>query len=181
DPVRNELKDWVGGEADLKAKLIRTIGEPSERFAEDHLRMLRGIRLAAQLQFEIEPGTFAAIQAHAAKITRISAERIREKLNKLFQPPHAARGLELLNGSRRLPDVLPELDATTTCQQSRDFHPEGSVFNHLVLMLKHLPPNAEPALAWAVLLHDVAKPVTASTDPKDGTIHFYGHERVGAE
>jgi poly(A) polymerase len=181
DPVRQELHDWVGGQHDLRAKLIRTIGPPSERFAEDHLRLLRAVRLAAQLGFEVEVETFAAINAHAVKIRDISAERIRDELIKLFSPPHASRGLELLRRSGLLEPVLPELAATITCEQSPDFHPEGSVFEHLLLMLKQLPPNADVSLPWAVLLHDIAKPVTASSDPTTGSIHFYGHERIGAE
>jgi poly(A) polymerase len=181
DPVQNKLLDWVNGEPDLRAKIIRTIGQPAERFAEDHLRMLRAVRLAAQLDFQIEPGTFAALQANAPKIIGISAERIRDELMKLFSPPHAGRGLELLQQSGLLAEVLPEIAATAACEQSPNFHPEGSVFNHLVLMLKQMPPEADPSLPWAVLLHDVAKPVTASTDPNTGGIHFYGHERVGAE
>ena len=181
DPVQDKLLDWVQGEADLRAKIIRTIGNPAERFAEDHLRMLRAIRLAAQLDFQIEPGTFAALRESAPKIREISAERIREELIKLFSPPHAARGLELLRESALLAQVLPELAATVDCEQSPDYHPEGSVFNHLVLMLKQMPANADPSLPWAVLLHDVAKPVTASTDQNTGSIHFYGHERIGAD
>jgi poly(A) polymerase len=181
DPVTDTLHDWVGGKADIQARIIRTIGKPEERFAEDHLRMLRAVRLAAQLGFEIEPGTLAAVKANPQKIRGISAERIRDELLRLFSPPHASRGLELLRESGLLGQVLPELAATVTCEQSPDFHPEGSVFNHLVLMLKHLPPDADPLLPWAALLHDIAKPVTASTDPKTGSIHFYGHERVGAE
>jgi len=181
DPVRKELHDWVGGEADLRARVIRTIGTPAERFAEDHLRLLRAVRFAAQLDFTIEDGTFAALKAHAPRIKAISAERIREELVKLFYPPHAPRGLELLRQSGLLEQVLPELAATITCEQSPDYHPEGSVFNHLRLMLQHLPPDADPALPWAVLLHDVAKPVTASADPNTGSIHFYGHERIGAD
>lgn len=181
DPVTDTLHDWVGGKADIQARIIRTIGKPEERFAEDHLRMLRAVRLAAQLGFEIEPGTLAAVKANPQKIRGISAERIRDELLRLFSPPHASRGLELLRESGLLEQVLPELAATVTCEQSPDFHPEGSVFNHLVLMLKHLPPDADPLLPWAALLHDIAKPVTASTDPKTSSIHFYGHERVGAE
>jgi poly(A) polymerase len=181
DPVSKELHDWVGGEADLGAKLIRTIGEPAERFAEDHLRLLRAVRFAAQLEFTLEAGTFAALKAHAPKIKAISAERIRAELVKLLRPPHASRGLELLRQSGLLEQVLPEIAATITCEQSPDYHPEGSVFNHLRLMLQHLPADADPALPWAVLLHDVAKPVTASADPATGSIHFYGHERIGAE
>jgi poly(A) polymerase len=181
DPVRQQLHDWVGGEADLRARIIRTIGAPAERFAEDHLRLLRAVRFAAQLDFTIEPGTFAALQAHAPKIKGISAERIRDELLKLLRPPHASRGLELLRQSGLLEQVLPEIAATITCEQSPDYHPEGSVFNHLRLMLQDLPPDADAALPWAVLLHDVAKPVTASADPGTGSIHFYGHEKIGAD
>jgi len=181
DPVREELHDWVGGEADLRARLIRTIGVAADRFAEDHLRLLRAVRFAAQLDFRIEEGTFAALKANAAKIRTISAERVREELVKLFRPPHAACGLDLLRQSGLLDQVLPELAATIACEQSPDFHPEGPVFDHIRLMLQHLPADSDPCLPWAVLLHDVAKPLTASADPQTGSTHFYGHERVGAE
>ncbi len=181
DPITEVLHDWVGGQTDLRARLIRTIGPPGERFAEDHLRLLRAVRLAAQLDFQIEPGTLAALHANASKIRAISAERIRDELVKLFQPPHAARGLDLLRESGLLDQVLPEIAATAACEQSPDFHPEGSVFNHLRLMLARMPPQATPPLAWAVLLHDVAKPVTASRDPQTGSVRFLGHERIGAQ
>ncbi|MBP9901119.1 MAG: CCA tRNA nucleotidyltransferase [Verrucomicrobia bacterium] len=205
DPIAEQLHDWVGGEADLRAKVIRTIGSPEERFAEDHLRLLRAVRFAAQLNFEIEPATFAALKTNAAKIKRISAERVRDELIKLFAPPTdwnaglqrgpqqasqragsefrtpAARGLELLRSSDLLEPILPEIAATVTCDQSPDFHPEGTVFQHLCLMLQQLPPDAHPSLPWAVLLHDVAKPVTASRDPQTGSIHFYEHEKIGAK
>ena len=228
DPVKQTLRDWVGGEADLKAQLIRTIGNPEERFAEDHLRLLRAARFAVQLGFGIEPATFAAICALAPKIKTISPERVRDELVKLFKPgvvgqasclssgaPNsestssqlwtpcetgrmpvplpdppqsgttrqtiASRGLELLHESGLLAEVLPEIAACVTCDQSPDFHPEGTVFNHLVLMLRHLPDDADPLLSWAALLHDVAKPKTAERDPVTGSIHFYGHERLGAD
>jgi len=180
DPLTKQLHDWVGGKKDLEAKIIRTIGSPEERFAEDHLRLLRAVRFAAQLDFEIEPQTFAAVRALAPKIERISAERIRDELLKLFAPPHAARGLVLLRDSGLLPGVLPELTATIACEQSPDFHPEGTVFEHIRLMLEKLPPGAPPSLPWAVILHDIAKPATAERDPATGKIHFYGHEKVGA-
>jgi poly(A) polymerase len=180
DPVTEKIHDWVGGETDLRARVIRTIGAPDERFAEDHLRLLRAVRFATQLGFKIEPATFAAVKANAAKIKLISAERIREELIKLFQSPHAAQGLELLHASSLLEHVLPEIAATVTCEQSPDFHPEGSVFNHLCLMLKQLPSDAHPSLPWAVLMHDVAKPLTASRGEKTGSIHFYEHEKIGA-
>jgi poly(A) polymerase len=181
DPVAKQLHDWVGGEADLRAKLLRTIGSPTERFGEDHLRMLRAVRFAAQLDFQIEAATFASLQANAPKILAVSAERIREELMKLFRPPHAARGLDLLRDSGLLKQVLPEIAAMIECQQSPNYHPEGSVYNHVRLMLEQLPPDAPPSLPWTALLHDVAKPVTATTDPQTGNIHFYGHEKVGAQ
>jgi poly(A) polymerase len=218
DPIAEKLHDWVGGEKDLRAKVIRTIGVPEERFAEDHLRLLRAVRFAAQLGFAIEPQTFAAIKRLAPKIELISAERIRDELIKLFSPPEqkrmnglvdewiggesapgvgrpiqqsnnptiqqssapAARGLVLLLKSGLLPGVLPEVIATLACEQSPDFHPEGTVFEHIRLMLEQLPPGAHPSLPWAVILHDIAKPATAELDPATGKIHFYGHEKVGA-
>ena len=181
DPLTQKIHDWVGGEKDLRANIIRTIGKPEERFGEDHLRMLRAVRFAAQLNFEIEPGTFAAIQTLAPKIQVISAERVRDELLKLFCPPHASRGLVLLRDSGLLPFVLPELVATIACEQSPDFHPEGTVFEHIKLMLEKLPADASESLPWAVLLHDIAKPVTAEKDLATGKIHFYGHEKVGAD
>lgn len=181
DPLKEQLHDWVGGELDLRRGIIRTIGDPHERFAEDHLRLLRAVRFAAQLGFTIETATFTALQADAGRICGVSAERVREELLKLFRPPHAARGLDLLRDSGLLAQVLPEIAATIHCEQSPDFHPEGSVYCHLRLALEHLPADAHPSLPWAVLLHDVAKPATAGRDAATGQIHFYGHERVGAE
>jgi poly(A) polymerase len=180
DPVEEKLHDWVGGEKDLRAKIIRTIGPPEERFAEDHLRLLRAVRFAAQLNFEIEPQTFAAIKRLAPKIKLISAERIRDELIKLFAPPHAARGLVLLRDSGLLAHILTEFIATVACEQSPDFHPEGTVFEHVRLMLEKLPPGAHESLPWAVILHDIGKPVTAERDPATDVIHFYGHEKIGA-
>ncbi len=181
DPLTEKIHDWIGGEEDLRAKMIRTIGKPEERFGEDHLRLLRAVRFAAQLNFEIETQTFSAIQKLAPKIKLISAERIRDELLKLFRSPHAARGLVLLRDSGLLENILPELAATVDCEQSPDFHPEGSVFNHSCLMLEKLPENSSASLPWAVLLHDIAKPVTFERDAATGKIHFYGHEKVGAE
>jgi poly(A) polymerase len=180
DPVTEKLHDWVGGEKDLRAKIIRTIGSPDERFAEDHLRLLRAIRFAAQLDFEIELQTFAALRANAPKIKNISAERIRDELIKLLSPPYAARGLVLLRDSGLLEPILPELAATISCEQSPDYHPEGSVFEHIRLMLEKLPTDASESLPWAVILHDIGKPVTAERNPQTGAIHFYEHEKVGA-
>jgi poly(A) polymerase len=208
DPLTEKIHDWVGGERDLRAKIIRTIGAPEERFAEDHLRLLRAVRFAAQLGFEIEPKTFAAVKSLAPKIKLISAERVRDELIKLFALPSAtdkigradppvspdapqrvpttfnssaARGLVLLRDSGLLEQILPELSATISCGQSPDYHPEGSVFNHICLMLEKTPVDASELLQWAALMHDIAKPVTAERDAATGAIHFYGHEKVGAE
>jgi len=181
DPIAARLFDWVGGEADLRAKLLRTIGDPKERFAEDHLRLLRAVRFAAQLELAIEPDTLAAVRSGPSRILHVSAERIRDELLKLFRPPHAARGLELLRETGLLEQVLPEIADTIGCEQSPEFHPEGTVFEHLLKVLAQLPADAAPSLPWAGLLHDVGKPATASRDPDSGQIHFYGHERAGAE
>ncbi|MBI3192572.1 MAG: CCA tRNA nucleotidyltransferase, partial [Pedosphaera parvula] len=121
----------MGGETDLKQKIIRTIGDPRERFAEDHLRLLRAVRFAAQLDFAIDPATLTALRADAPKIAGVSAERIHDELLKLFRPPHAARGLDLLRDSGLLAQVLPEIAATIACDQSPDYHPEGAVYNHI--------------------------------------------------
>jgi poly(A) polymerase len=182
DPVTERLLDWVNGEPDLRAGVLRTIGDPRERFAEDHLRLLRAVRFAAQLGFRIEPRTWRAVQDLAATLRGISAERIRDELNEIFRAPHAARGLQLLQSSGLLAQVLPELEATVDCAQSPEFHPEGSVFHHLVKMLGYLPADCSPWLPWAALLHDVGKPLTASRHPEEGgRIRFSEHERVGAD
>jgi poly(A) polymerase len=200
DPISKKTHDWVGGEKDLRAKIIRTIGKPEERFAEDHLRLLRAVRFATQLDFEIEPKTFSAIKSFASKIKLISAERIRDELLKLFAPASwsssfslsgntlkrelqqvASRGLVLLRESGLLEHILPELAATIDCEQSPDYHPEGTVFEHIKLMLEKLPPDSNELLPWTVLLHDIAKPMTAEKDLQTGAIHFYGHEKIGAE
>ena len=180
DPLTNTVHDWVGGQEDLTKRQLRTIGHPTERFNEDHLRLLRAVRLAAQLDFEIDPATFAAVRDMADHITRVSAERIRDELLKLFRPPYAARGLDLLHESGLLAQVLPELLPTVTCEQSPDYHPEGTVYDHIRLMLSKLPAEASAELPWTALLHDIAKPVTQS-ECEEGRIHFYGHEKIGAD
>ena len=180
DPVSERLFDWVKGEADLRARILRTIGTPTERFAEDHLRLLRAVRLATQLDFEIEAATFAAIQANAEKIRTVSAERVRDELIKLFHPPHAARGLDLLCTSGLLEQIIPELIPTIACEQSPGYHPEGTVYTHLLRMLARMPSDASPSLPWSILCHDIAKPQTSSRDSDTNTIHFYGHEKLGA-
>lgn len=181
DPLTETLHDWVGGRADLEARRIRLIGDPAQRLTEDHLRLLRVVRFAAQLGFEVEPATWAAVQALASRIRHVSAERVREELLKTFQPPHAARGLELLRASGLLGEVLPEVAAFETCPQPPTYHPEGTVYEHVRRMLALLPPTATTALTWGVLLHDVAKPVTARQDPQTGVWQFPAHEKVGEQ
>ena len=185
DPTTGEIRDDVGGRADLDARLIRAIGDPAVRFAEDHLRMLRAVRFAATLGFAIEPATFAAIRQFAPQIHRISAERVRDELFRLLtESQKAGKALQLLRDSGLLKEILPEIDAMVGVEQPPEFHPEGDVFTHTRLMLDALPQNPSLRLALSVLLHDVGKPPTASlvTLP-DGTPRwrFENHASVGAD
>src|SRR5438445_2765116 len=141
DPGTEQVIDFVGGRADLKAKLIRAIGEPAHRFAEDRLRMLRAIRFATTLEFEIESETWSALQQSASSISEISAERIRDELVRIFLSPQRLRGWDLLDRSGLLRAVLPEIDPMKGCAQPPQFHPEGDVFQHTRLMLTLLPEN----------------------------------------
>jgi tRNA nucleotidyltransferase/poly(A) polymerase len=180
DPEKEEVIDFVGGRADLDRRLLRAIGDPAQRFAEDRLRMLRAIRFATLLGFEIDPATWAAIVASAPSITQISAERIREELVKIFLSPNRARGWDLLDASGLMGAVLPEIEKMKGCEQPPQFHPEGDVFKHTRIMLGMLPAEASLPLVFSVLFHDVAKPATAIVD-EEGRIRFNGHDRVGAE
>jgi poly(A) polymerase len=180
DPEKNEVIDFVGGRADLASRLIRAIGDPAQRFAEDRLRMLRAIRFATVLGFEIDPATWEAIVASASSITQISAERIREELVKIFLSANRARGWDLLDGSGLMKAVLPEVEKMKGCEQPPQFHPEGDVFKHTRIMLEMLPAQVSLPLVLSVLFHDVAKPPTAAVD-EEGRIRFNGHDRVGAE
>ncbi len=180
DPDKEEVIDFVGGRADLQRRLVRAIGDPAERFAEDRLRMLRAVRFATVLGFEIDPATWAAVVASASSIVEISAERIREELVKIFLSPNRARGWDLLDASGLMRAILPELEAMKGCEQPPQFHPEGDVFKHTRIMLEMLPASASLPLVFSVLFHDVAKPPTAMVD-EDGRIRFNGHDRIGAE
>src|SRR5229473_2802624 len=180
DPEKNEVIDFVGGCADLEAKLVRAIGDPAARFAEDRLRMLRAVRFATVLDYKIDNQTWDALVASAASINEISAERIREELLKIFLSPNRVRGWDLLDGSGLLRAILPELDAMKGCLQPEQFHPEGDVFQHTRLMLELLPEEVSVPLVLSVLFHDVAKPVTATVD-ETGRIRFNEHDRIGAE
>src|SRR5438270_8780029 len=179
DPEKNEVIDFVGGRDDLKAKIIRAIGDAAERFAEDRLRMLRAVRFATVLDYKIDNSTWDALVANAAAINEISAERIREELVKIFLSPNRVRGWDLLDQSGLLRTILPELDAMKGCLQPEQFHPEGDVFEHTRLMLELLPEKVSAPLILSVLFHDVAKPVTATVD-ETGRIRFNEHDRIGA-
>src|SRR5438128_10553743 len=180
DPVAEKVIDFVGGRADIDARLVRAIGDPAQRFAEDRLRMLRAVRFATVLDYQIDNKTWDALVANAPSINQISAERIRDELVRIFLSPNRVRGWELLDISGLLRAVLPELDAMKGCLQPEQFHPEGDVFEHTRLMLQLLPAKVSVPLVFAVLLHDVAKPSTATVD-ETGRIRFSGHDRLGAE
>jgi len=175
-----EVLDFVGGQADLNAGLIRAIGEAERRFGEDKLRMLRAVRFAARFGYRIEPRTFKAIRQHAHEIHVVSAERIHEELSKLLTEGAARRGFELLDQTGLLQQVLPEVSAMKGVPQPPEFHPEGDVWTHTLLMLEGLPAASSRTLAWGVLLHDVGKPPTYRPASVTGDrIRFDSHVDVG--
>jgi poly(A) polymerase len=180
DPPNDAVIDFVGGREDLQARLVRAIGDPAQRFAEDRLRLLRAIRFATVLDFEIEASTWQAIVRGAGTIGEISAERIREELVRIFLSPQRARGWDLLEASGLMKQILPELEAMKGCEQPPQFHPEGDVFQHTRLMLDLLPDEVSLPLVLSVLFHDIGKPPTSIVD-EEGRIRFNGHDRIGAE
>lgn len=180
DPEADEVIDFVNGRADLEARLIRAIGDPVQRFAEDRLRILRAVRFATVLGFEIDPATWDAVLAQASSIKEISAERIREELVRIFMSPARVRGWDLLDASGLMGAILPELEEMKGCEQPPQFHPEGDVFKHTRIMLELLPEKASLPLVLSVLFHDIGKPPTSSVD-ENGRIRFNGHDRLGAE
>jgi poly(A) polymerase len=179
DPEANEVLDFVGGRKDLEAGVIRAIGDPERRFAEDKLRMLRAVRFAARFDFEIEEQTMAAIQRHAHEIQVVSCERVRDELTKMLIEGHARSAFLLLDQSGLLKEVLPEISAMKGVAQPPEFHPEGDVFVHTLLLLDHLPNPCPLTLAWGALLHDVGKPATFRMAPD--RIRFDGHVDVGVK
>ena len=179
DPLTNEVLDFVGGRKDLEAGIIRTIGEPAKRFAEDKLRMLRAVRFAARFEFEIEAETLAAIRRQAQEIQVVSRERVRDELTKMLTEGHARRAFLLLDESGLLREVLPEISTMKGVQQPPEFHPEGDVFVHTLLLLENLPRPCPPTLAWGALLHDVGKPATFRVAPD--RIRFDDHVDVGVK
>jgi poly(A) polymerase len=179
DPITNQILDFVGGQADLNAGIIRAIGDPDRRFEEDKLRMLRAVRFAARFTYRIDPPTMAAIEKLAPKIHQVSCERIREELTKMLTEGQARRAFELLDETKLLPEVLPEIAAMKGVEQPPQYHPEGDVFVHTLLLLDKLPPGASKTLAWGALLHDVGKPPTFRIAPD--RIRFDGHVDVGVK
>src|ERR1700675_1134321 len=183
DPATNEVLDFVGGRDDLKAGIIRAIGDPERRFTEDKLRMLRAVRFAARFDYKIDPATMAAIQKLAPIIHQVSCARVREELTKMLTEGQARRAFELLDTTSLLPEVLPEIAAMKGVEQPPQYHPEGDVFVHTLLLLDKLQPNASGSisktLAWGALLHDVGKPVTFRIAPD--RIRFDGHVEVGVK
>lgn len=177
DPLKNEVLDYVDGRRDLDLRRLRAIGDPKLRFAEDHLRMLRAIRFAAQLNFEIDGATFGAIKENAEKILKISAERIRDELCKMLTGPDPRKALELLKASRLLKHILPEIDVMEGVQQPPEYHPEGDVWVHTLMLLGQLQ-HAPLPLALGALFHDVGKPPTFMMADR---IRFNQHEHVGAD
>lgn len=180
DPVDGRVLDFVNGRSDLDARIIRAIGDAAQRFAEDKLRLLRGIRFAARFGFEIEAATWEAIRTGAHQIHAVSAERIRDELVKILAHPSRLRGFDLLEASGLLRELLPEIEALKGCEQPPEFHPEGDVFVHTRIMLEMLPPEASLPLVLGVLFHDIGKPPTFQRD-ETGRIRFNGHEYVSAE
>ena len=177
DPLDAELLDFVGGRNDIERRLVRCIGDPWERFREDRLRMLRAVRFAARMGFDMHPDTFAAVRDQAANIADTSKERIRDELTAILTGANSGRGLSLLQQTGLLCEVLPEVAAMAGVDQPPEYHPEGDVFTHVRLMLD-LSSGIGAPLAWAILLHDVGKPTTFAQSDR---IRFNGHDAVGAQ
>lgn len=178
DPRSPQIVDYVGGLDDLRNNIVRAIGDPERRFQEDHLRMLRAIRFAARFDFEIEPATLAAIRKLHENIRRVSSERVREEMVRILTEGHPRRGFELLNESGLLVEIMPEIAALKGVEQPPEFHPEGDVWVHTMMMLDSLPEHPSATLALGVLLHDVGKPPTFRIAER---IRFDGHVEAGVK
>jgi len=175
--LRAAVIDHVGGLVDLEAGIVRAIGRAELRFEEDHLRMLRGVRFAARFGFELEAGTRRAMQALAGRIHAVSRERVRDELTRMLTEGHARRAFELLDETGLLAEVLPEIAKMKGVEQPGQFHPEGDVWTHTLMLLEQLEAGCSMTLAWGALLHDVGKPPTFRRAPD--RIRFDGHVEVG--
>src|SRR5882762_4313452 len=179
DPLSDEVLDYVGGRRDIEARIVRTIGDPERRFTEDKLRLLRAVRFAARLGYEIEPTTFSAIPKLAPQIRQVSRERVADELSKMLTEGRARKAFELLDATSLLPEVLPEISAMKGVAQPPQYHPEGDVWQHTLLLLENLPQPCSRTQAWGALLHDVGKPPTFRVAPD--RIRFDGHVEVGVK
>jgi poly(A) polymerase len=175
--AHGELLDYVGGVIDLEHGIVRSIGDAERRFTEDKLRMLRAVRFAARFGYTIERTTAEAIRYFAPQIHQVSCERIRDELSKMLTEGQAHRAFELLDESGLLREVLPEITRMKGVEQPPQYHPEGDVFVHTLLLLKGLPAGCSLTLAWGALLHDVGKPATFRRAPD--RIRFDGHVEIG--
>jgi len=179
DPLKDEVLDYVDGRKDIAAGIVRTIGDPERRFGEDKLRLLRAVRFAARLGYEIEPMTFSAIPKLAPQIHQVSRERVADELSKMLTEGRARKAFELLDAASLLPEVLPEISAMKGVAQPPQYHPEGDVWRHTLLLLENLPQPCSRTQAWGALLHDVGKPPTFRVAPD--RIRFDGHVEVGVK
>jgi len=177
DPMKEQVIDYVGGQADIRARRVRTIGNPYERFSEDRLRMLRAVRLAVRLKFTLEAAAVEAIRKLAVEIRQVSAERVRDEILKILTEGQARQGFELLDTTGLLQEILPEIKRMQGVAQPPEFHPEGDVWVHTMMMLEGLR-SPTPTLALGVLLHDVGKPPTFCVRER---IRFDNHVEVGAK
>jgi poly(A) polymerase len=180
-PETGEIIDYVGGLNDLKTGIIRAIGDPKARFTEDGLRLLRAVRFAARMGFTIDPETDAALRERAPLLDRISPERIRDEFTKILTSPRRREGVEHLVNSDLIRHFMPEVLPMIGCEQPPEWHPEGDVYTHTLIMLDMLAPDAPIELCLAVLLHDIAKPPCRTIDGDTGRIRFNGHDAMGAE
>ncbi len=181
EPETGEVIDHVGGLPDLHAGILRAIGDPTARFKEDALRLLRAVRFSTALGFTIEPATRQAILDCAGLLEKISPERIRDEFSRIITSPRRREGIELLVDTRLMRFIIPEFLATIGCEQPPQWHPEGDVYIHTCIMLEMLEPDATLELCLAVLFHDIAKPPCQTFDETDGRIRFNGHDAMGAQ
>lgn len=179
DPLKGEIIDYVNGRADLQAKVLRAIGDPEARFMEDQLRLMRAVRFATVLGFEIEPQTWTAVCKLSPRLGSVSIERLRDEFSRIMLHPNRVRGFDLLVESGLMKEFLPEILVLQGCEQPPQFHPEGDVYVHTRLMLSLLPEEVSLPLVLSVLLHDIAKPATQTVD-ETGRIRFNGHDQLGA-
>jgi len=180
-PLSGEIIDFVNGQADLSSRKIRAIGDANQRFSEDALRLMRAVRFACVLDFEIETDTLAAIKNNSHKLQQISIERVRDEFNKILLSPNRAKGLELLRETNLLSHFLPEVLELIGCEQPPQWHPEGDVYQHTKIMLHMLKEKPSLELVLSVLFHDIGKPATYTYSQEEDRIRFNGHDAVGAD